>query len=135
MVRAQRQSETERPDSITVIAWIMLFIGVSHLVFSINNPVPETIAKNPIPAPVEYSRFFADAIISIVSAIFILRGANWARVLYIWWGAFYFVIELLTRPAKATTLTLGGSYLIVVFFLVRPRASAYFASHNRVKAS
>jgi hypothetical protein len=138
VLRAQSQSENERPDSITIIAWIMLVFGVSSLqvgIFSINNPVPETIANIPIPAQVESSRFFADAVISIVSGIFILRGANWARLLYIWWGAFYFVIELLMRPVKATTLTMGACYLIVVFFLLRPRASAYFASHNRVKAS
>ncbi len=129
VLRPENRSENKRPDSITVIAWIMLFFAATSLLtsmFTINGPVPEMIAKNPMS--------FADKIISIVSAIFILRGANWARLLYICWGAFLLLMMFLTLPAKYTLIP-GVLYLVVVFFLLRPKASAYFASYNRVKAS
>lgn len=141
VLRAGNQSGNERPDSITILAWIMLFFGASFFlisIFTINNPeVRAWISKNPISGPIQCLVPLADAIISIVAAIFIMRGANWGRLLYIWWGAFYFVIELLALRTKGMTLTLifGALYLIFVLFLLRPKASAYFASHNRVKTS
>lgn len=128
------QSMNDRPISIIVIAWIVLFRAVLFLFGGIvsllsNNPaMQEIMAKTPIPVSVQYLILFADVIISIVSSIFMLGGANWARLLYICWGAFSLVIALLTSPAKPI---LGiVFYLVVVFFLLRPKASAYFAQHN-----
>jgi hypothetical protein len=129
----------KRPTSITVIAWIMLISAAFSLlasIFTINNPrVQEMMAKNPIPTPVQYLMLFGGVTISIVSAIFILRGANWARLLYIWWSGFGFVIAFLTSPAKPMLIPGVLLYLTVVFFLLRPKASAYFSQRNCVKTS
>ncbi len=38
--------------------------------------------------------------ISILSAIFMLRAANWARLLYIGWSGIEFLVLLLTSPVK-----------------------------------
>jgi hypothetical protein len=128
----------ERPISIIVIAWVLFFIAVFSLlmcslafltpIFATNNPaLREALAKNPIPAA-QYLLPFADAIVYIVSATFMLGGANWARLLYISWGAFSLVIACFTSPAKPI---LGiVLYLVVVFFLLRSKASAYFTQHN-----
>jgi hypothetical protein len=136
------QSMNDRPISIAVIACILLFIAAFDLfgalatIFMVNLPaIQETIAKNSIPAPMDYLMTFTGAIILIVSGIFMLRGANWARLLYICWGAFNLVIALFTSPAKSTLIPGVVLYLIVVFFLLRPKASAYFSRHNGVKTS
>jgi hypothetical protein len=131
------RSTNGRPISIAVIAWITLVSNALLLLgsimpvnkFAVNNPVvQEMIAKNPIPTPVQHLTLFTGVIISMVSAIFMLRGANWARLLYICWGAFSLVIAFFTSPAKPI---LGiVFYLVVVFFLLRPKASAYFIQHN-----
>jgi hypothetical protein len=136
------RSMNGRPISIAVIAWITLVSNARLLVtsilavnkFAVNNPVvQEIISKNPIPTRVEHLTSFSDVIISTVCAIFMLRGANWARLLYIWWGAFSLVIAVSTSPAKPIPDIVF--YLVVVFFLVRPKASAYFTQHNRVKTN
>jgi hypothetical protein len=84
--------------------------------------------KNSILAPVDYLMIFTGVIILIVSGIFMLGGANWARLLYICWGAFSLGIELLTKPEKPILDIVF--YLVVVFFLLRPKASAYFTQHK-----
>ena len=127
------RSTNGRPISIGVIAWITLVSNAFALLllgsilfvnkFAVNNPVvQEMISKNPIPTPVEHLTLFSDVIISMVCAIFMLRGANWARLLYICWGAFSLVIAFSTLGIVF--------YLVVVFFLLRPKASAYFIQHN-----
>jgi hypothetical protein len=139
------QSINDRPISIIVIAWIVLFSGVLSLlggiffllgsIFNANNPVvQEMMAKTPMSGPGQYLMFFAGVIIPIVSAIFMLGGANWARLLYICWGAFSCVIAFFTSPAKLTLIPSVVLYLIFVFFLLRPKASAYFTQHKGVRA-
>jgi hypothetical protein len=130
------QSMNDRPVSIIVIACIVLFSAALSLlggIFSLlgNNPaVQEMMAKTPIPVSVQYLMLFAGVIVSFVSAIFMLAGANWARLLYICWGAFSLVIAVFTSSAKLTLIPAIVFYLIFVFFLVRAKASAYFTQHN-----
>jgi hypothetical protein len=128
----------KRPVSVTVIAWIILVISAFSLVASavaINNPMTqELMAKNPIPLPVQYSMLFLGLLISIVSAIFMLRGANWARMLYIVWGAIGLLISFLTSPAKLMLIPGILVYAIFVFFLLRPKASAYFSGSPNVQS-
>jgi len=134
------QSTNRRPISIAVIAWITLVSNTLSLLAMLgailginksaaNNPVvQEMIAKNPIPVPVQYLTFFAGVIISTVCAIFMLRGANWARLLYICWGAFGYLIVFFMSPEKPVLGVVF--YLVILFFLLRPKASAYFTQHN-----
>lgn len=92
-----------------------------------NNPVAqELMAKSPIPVAVQYFMSFAGLLISIVAAIVMLRGANWGRMLYVIWGAIGFLISLFTSPAKLMLIPGILIYAIFVFFLFRPKASAYF---------
>jgi hypothetical protein len=120
----------KRPTSVTVIAWIILVCSVFALfgsIFTINNPMArELMAKSPVPLSAQYVITFAGLLISIVSGIFMLKGANWARMLYIIWGAIGFVFALGTSPAKLMLIPGFLVYAIFVFFLLRPKASAYF---------
>jgi len=134
------RSTNGRPISIAVIAWITLVSNALFLLATlgsilrvnksaVNDPVvQEMIAKYPTPTPVQYLTFFVDMIISTVSAIFMLRGANWARLLYICWGAFGYLIAFFMFHEKPILGIIY--YLVVVFFLLRPKASAYFTQHN-----
>ena len=88
------------------------------------------MAKTPIPVTVQYLLVFADVVICILSAIYMLSGANWARLLYICWGAFSNIIAFFSSPAKPMLILSVLLYLIFVFFLLRPKASAYFTQHN-----
>ncbi len=120
----------KRPTSVTVIAWIILVISALSLLttpFAINNPMAqELMAKSPVPVPVQYFISFVGLLISIVSAIFMLRGANWARMVYIVWGAIGLLFSLFTSPTKLMLIPGIFIYAVFVFFLLTPKASAYF---------
>jgi hypothetical protein len=127
----------KRPVSVTVIAWIILVTSAFSLAaaaFTINNPMTqELMAKTPVPVPVQYSILFFGLLISVVSAIFMLRGANWARMLYIVWGAIGLLFGLFTSPAKLMLIPGILIYAIFVFFLLRPKASEYFTGSANVQ--
>jgi hypothetical protein len=120
----------KRPVSVTVIAWIILVSGALSLVTSavmMKNPLTqELMAKSPIPVPVQYVMLFVGLLVSVISGIFMLKGANWARMLYIIWGAVGFLVSLLTSPIKLMLIPGFVVYAVFVFFLLRPKASAYF---------
>jgi hypothetical protein len=94
----------KRPTSVTVIAWILLVISALSLLGStmaINNPMAqEMMAKSPIPIPLQYVVLYLGLSIEILCATFMLRAANWARLLYISWSGVELLILLLTSPAK-----------------------------------
>jgi hypothetical protein len=128
-----------RPLSVTIIAWLLIVFAVisaATIPFTLGNPAAqELMAKSMISIPVQYFMMFAGLLISIVSGIFMLRGANWARMLYIIWGAVGFIVSFITSPAKLVVIPGFLVYLIVVFFLLRPKATAFFTGSDHARPS
>ena len=126
----------KRPTSVTVIAWILLVTSAVSLLTStmaINNPMAqELMAKSPIPVPLQYVMLYLGLTISILCAIFMLRAANWARLLYIGWNGIELLVLLLTSPVKPMLIPGILMYAVFVFFLLRPKASAYFTHSANV---
>ena len=126
----------KRPTSISVIAWILIVMGGISLITTtamINNPVArDMMAKNTMPIPVQYIMGYVGLFIMIVSGIALLKGQNWARFLYVIWSLIGFVIGIATSPMKAAMIPGFVVFLIVAFFLFRPKASAFFASSEEV---
>jgi hypothetical protein len=120
----------ERPTSVTVIAWILIILGGISIItstISLNNPMAkELMAKSPIPVSAQIIMMYAGLLVSIVSGIGMLKGHNWARLLYVIWGAIGFVISLLTSPIKVALIPGFVVFVIIVFFLFRPIAQQYF---------
>lgn len=121
----------KRPASVTFISWFFIVTGAFSLLTSftsMNNPlVLELMAKSPLPVPAQFVMMYVGLAISITSGIFMLRGANWARFLYIIWGAIGLLIGLATSPAKLMLIPGIIVYGIIVFFLLRPNADAFFS--------
>ena len=124
---------TNRPTSITVIGWLLIVLGALGalgmiMALGISTPeMQELMAKNPIPIPIQYAMSFAGLAISIVSGYFMLKGQNWARLLYVIWSAVGFLIGLATSPMKIAMIPGIVVFLLIVFFLFRPKANAFFA--------
>ena len=120
-----------RPVSVTVIAWIIIVSSAISLVstlFLINNPTAhELMAKSPLPVPMQYAMIFVGAVVGGVCGVFMLQGANWARLLYVGWSVLGFVISFITTPAKLMLLPATVFLGVVVFFLFRPKANAFFS--------
>jgi len=64
------------------------------------------------------------AIVAILSGVFMLRGANWARWLAIAWMAFHVVISMLHNPFELAIHSVMLVVLVLVLFW--GRTSRYF---------
>jgi hypothetical protein len=94
-----------------------------------NNPaLREVLAKNPVTLPIQYAIAVVGMLLCLMAGVFILKGANWARLLYTIWGGIGLVYTFLTAPAKLLLVPSIIFYGIMVFFLFRPNANAYFTN-------
>jgi len=71
---------------------------------------------------------YFDVFVLIVSAIGMLKGLNWARMLYSIWGIILMIIYLVTSPSILVLIPGVILYITMVFFLFRPAANKYFAA-------
>jgi len=125
-----------RPTSVTAIGWIIVVtaaVGLLYLPLSIwfvanNTAVRDVMGKNPVPIPLQFGIGAVGLLFRLLAGIFILKGANWARLLYTILGGIGLVYAFLTSPAK--TLLVPGImfYAVIVFFLFTPKANAYFTT-------
>jgi hypothetical protein len=126
-----------RPMSVSVVAWILLAfgalgaMGVALMLVPRSAAVTESMATSPIPIPIQYAMSIAGTAMELVSGYFILRGKNWARVLYVVWSATGFLISFLTSPVTIMLVPSVAIFLAITFFLFRPAANAFFASDGR----
>jgi len=61
-----------------------------------------------------------------------LKRQNWARFLYVVWGAVGAVVGILTSPMKPLMIPGIIFFLVVTFFLIRPKANEYFSTRDAV---
>ncbi len=119
-----------RPTSVTIIAWILIALGGISLITSTlmlkNAAARELMARSPMPLSVQYAILYLGLLVTITSGLAMLKARNWGRLLYVIWGAVGFLISVTTSPMKTAMIPGFVVYLVIVFFLFRPRASQYF---------
>lgn len=120
-----------RPTSVSVISWYLIVIaGISlaSTTLMIGNPtVTELMEKTPMSIPLQYAFAYAGLTVMLVSGIFMLKGQDWARKLYVGWSIIGFLVGVATSPMKATLIPGVVIFLVIVYFLFRPKANAYFS--------
>lgn len=127
-----------RPTSITVIAWILILMGGISLVTTTlmispvtNNPaIRELMSKSPVPVPVQYAMTYVALLVMLVSGVAMLKGQNWGRWLYVVGTALSFLIGIMTSPLKAAMIPGFVVFVVVTFFLFRPKANKYFSDQE-----
>lgn len=116
-----------RPRSITVISWLFIIFGIIALLSGVlpigNVTLSQRIAELKSHWYVHLSR-----LIQIVAGVFMLYGRNWARWLVVAWIAFHLVVGYLNGPVALLTHVVIFS--VILFFLFRRPASAYFAGSS-----
>ncbi len=119
-----------RPTSVTVISGILIVMGGISLIGStlmLNSPLAkELMASSPIPVSVQFAILYVWAAVMIASGLAMLKGKNWARLLYVIWGAVGGLMGLATSPTKVAMIPSLVLYGIIVFFLFRPKVREYF---------
>lgn len=122
-----------RPVSVTVVAWIIIALGIEALVGLFSSFVRVALASVidssiSISVAAEIGALFQVAI--IVFAAFMLKGANWARIAYVVL-AILIILALIPQVLRHATLTLTFIWTIArtavfCFFLFRADANTYF---------
>lgn len=119
-----------RPTSISVIAWMLIGLGILFLISSIatmrNPAVLELMRKSPIPVPLQLTLVFLGLGITLVSGAFMLCGKAWARLLYVIWNTCSLATGVATSPMKQTLIPGFVFFAVIVFFLFRREANEFF---------
>src|SRR5438093_11036598 len=125
----------QRPRSVTVIAWLLIALGAINLVtVSISLSSPEAmgfLARSPIPVSVQIVFGYTGLAVTIVSGAFMLRRANWARHLYIWWAVVGFIVSVVSLGLSPLLVLGGAKSALFIVLLTRRNASAYFRQAER----
>ena len=126
----------ERPTSITVISWILIVLGALGVLGSAlmsNNPdVMEQMAVSKLGAGTQQALGIIGSVLSIISGYGMLQGKNWARLLYVISTAIGIALNLYAMPMSGMQWISVALFAVVLFFLYRPAANAWF---NRGSAS
>lgn len=120
----------KRPTSVTVIGWLLIvtsILSVAATYFSLNDPVAqEMMAKNLLPLSAQYAMLFGGLVITVIAAAAMLKGFAWGRKLYVVWSIIGLVVALFTSPIKIAIVPGVVALAVIVFFLYRPKAVAWF---------
>ena len=112
----------KRPLSITIISWIFIITGGIGLVYQLT----ELNFQHPLENDTVWVcsvRFLA-----VVGGVFMLYGFNWTRWLLVLWMVFHIVISAMHSWQQLLVHSL--LFAAILFFLFRPRASAYFRTRG-----
>ena len=115
----------KRPRSITVIGVIFIaFGGIALLSSLLDAASTQNLAEFKAKDPSEYAPVFVLRVLALLCGVFILYGFNWARWLLGAWVGYHIIIGFLHSPWSGFVHFLLFS--AILYFLFRPRASAYF---------
>jgi hypothetical protein len=124
MFNAGRISDmSKRPLSVTIIGWLFIVFGSIALVAGLLPRIDITVAQRIVELKTHWY-VHASRILMILSGVFTLYGFNWGRWLLVAWLGGHVIISLLHSPFEMLVHTLFLA--ILLFFLFRPSASAYF---------
>ena len=120
-----------RPTSITVIAWILIVgsaIKAPWTLSLLHDPqFVESLAHNSsLPVRVQYFDMVADPVVAIVVGIGLLKGQNWARVLYLVAGVIGLLLNFATCRVRPIMIIPAAVFLAIIYFLFRSEADQYF---------
>ena len=118
----------KRPLSVTIIGWVFIAVGTVALGYHLQ---PNHIAEfraNPTFAN-ELIWVCLIRILAIVAGAFLLRGYNWARWLLVAWLAYHVVLSALHSVFEVSVH--GLLFVIIVYFLFRGPAAAFFGTKSR----
>jgi len=109
---------TKRPLSVTIIGWLFIVAGTVGLVYH------ATEFKADGPFQYELVMVCLIRLLAIVCGVFVIRGKNWARWGLLVWIAYHVILSAFHSLSQFVMH--GLLFVVVAWFLLRPKASAYF---------
>ena len=126
----------KRPLSLSIIGWFLVVSGVAGsiglLTMRFNPAVMRVYGHSPLPLWAHIAFGVVGIIVTTACGYGVLKGLNWSRFLYIGWGIIGFVFSSVTVAVISIQLLGLVFFAVIVFFLFRPDANAWF---NRAAAA
>lgn len=120
------------PKSITIISWFLIItnvIATASIVLTHDNPeVIKMMELSAIPITIQYILMVVGIVITISAAALMLKAKKAGRTMYIGWTIISLIIGIFTSPAKTMMIPGLVFFLIISFFLFRPKANEYFSN-------
>lgn len=120
------------PKSITIISWFLIItnvIAIASIVLTHDNPeVIKMMELSAIPITIQYILMVVGIVITISAAVLMLKAKKAGRTMYIGWTIISLIIGIFTFPAKTMMIPGLVFFLIISFFLFRPKANEYFSN-------
>jgi hypothetical protein len=86
----------------------------------------KTFELNALPVSIQYIIMFVGSLVSVTAGIGVLKGKNYARIIYVFWTCFAIVISFFTLPVKTMMIPSILYFAIISFFLFREKSNNYF---------
>lgn len=121
-----------RPRSVTIVGWYVIVAGIivvswSTILLFVQGLT--LLSMIPLPAAVlKMLVFYGGIVLQVVCGIGILKGKNWARLLYACFFAVALLAGFLMRPFDFFALIPLVTFAAVVFFLFRAPAGRWFVT-------
>lgn len=120
----------ERPNSLTVIGWVLIVLGAFGLLATAMlpaNPVAtEMLEQSPLPMSVHLAMGAIGGLISLICGYGVLKGLGWSRLLYTAWILISVAVTLASMPFTSFMIVGWVIQAVIIFFLFRPAANAWF---------
>lgn len=115
-----------RPHSITAVGWIFIASGIIALLTGFLLPLTDSAAAAGRIAthPFEFRLTLVIQMLAVLYDVLMLYGFNWARWLLLIWVGYHIILSILHSPFEL--LVHGLLFTVVLYFVFRPQASAYF---------
>jgi hypothetical protein len=124
---------TKRPLSITVISWIFIAFGGIALLIALLPLADSAAAQRITENPFEFWLIQVTQILAVLCGVFMLYGFNWARWLLVVWVGYHLILSVMHSPLELLLHSL--LFAVVLYFVFRPQASAYFRGTRAAAAA
>ncbi len=120
----------KRPKSVTVVSWLLIIRGGLTLIYLLVWVAPVSVSERHIPVLlVVLVASLINSVFWLVTAIGMLKGHNWAKILYLAVTPIILVSSFLSGiegPLRMSAILWVIFYLILFFALTTSEATAYF---------
>jgi hypothetical protein len=124
---------TKRPLSITVISWIFIAFGGIALLIALLPLADSAAARRITENSFEFWLIQVTQILAVLCGVFMLYGFNWARWLLVVWVGYHLILSVMHSPLELLLHSL--LFAVVLYFVFRPQASAYFRGTRAAAAA
>lgn len=120
-----------RPNSLTVIGWVLIVLGafgaLATLLLPVNPVAIRMLEQSPLPLSAHIAIGAIGALVSLAGGYGVLKGLGWSRLVYTAWTLITFAIALASMPFDSMMVVVWLVQAVIIVFLFRPEANAWFA--------